>query len=325
MERLFHLSTTPKQMELFDEDWEEIKRFVEKQNMDGIEIGLTQTYPLEKIPKEIITGVHLSFYPMWIDFFRQDKEKLSKLFKTEEEIIKYYGGSNPEILIHNYKVQYERAKALGAKYMVFHVCHILPEDSFTFKYDYTDKEVFEETLNLVNAAFDADEDGPMLLFENLWWPGLTYLDKNLAEDFINRVKYKNKGYLVDISHLILTNKEIGNEYEAYKYISKVYKELGNTSKWIKGIHLNKTLPKVYMKRDHSYALEQYKGAKDSRQKQMILKKHINQMDGHKPFDHPIAKKIVDLIKPTYCVYETSPSSRYELAYFIKKQNEALKD
>ncbi len=322
MERLFHLSTTPRQLELFDEDWDEIKNFVEKQNMDGIEIGLTQTYPLEKIPKEIVRGVHLSFYPMWIDFFRQDQDRLSQVFKTKEEIVKYYGGDTPDILVQNYKLQYQRAKELDAKYMVFHVSHILPEDSFTFKYNYTDKEIFEETLKLINEVFD-EEEGPMLLFENLWWPGLTYLDKELAEDFINRVNYKNKGYLLDVSHLILTNKHIGNENEAYNYIAKVYKELGDTAKWIKAVHLNKTLPKVYMKRDHLYTLDQYKKAKDSRQKQMILKRHINQMDGHKPFDHPVAKKIIELLNPVYCVYETAPISRYELAYFIKKQNEAL--
>ena len=323
MERLFHLSTTPRQLDLFDEDWEEIKNFVKKQNMDGIEVGLTQNYPLEKIPKEIVRGVHLSFYPMWIDFFRQDEEAMKKLFKSKEDIIKYYGGETPDILVQNYKIQYQRAKELGAKYMVFHVSHVLPEDSFTFKYEYTDKEILEETLKLVNAAFDMDEDGPMLLFENLWWPGLTYLDKNLTEDFINRVNYRNKGYLVDVSHLILTNKEIGNEQEAYRYISKVYKELGDTAKWIKGVHLNKTLPKFYMKRDHMYTLKQYREARDDRQKQMVLKKHINQMDGHKPFDHPVAKQIVELLNPEYCVYETAPSTRYELAYFIKKQNEAL--
>lgn len=63
MKRLFHLSTTPRQLDMFEEDWEEIQRFVEKQQMDGIELGLTMTYPIEKIPKEIVKGVHLTFLP----------------------------------------------------------------------------------------------------------------------------------------------------------------------------------------------------------------------------------------------------------------------
>lgn len=323
MKRLFHLSTTHKQLDWFQHDWENIKAFVEKQNIDGIELGLTMDYDLTQIPKEIITGVHLSFYPMWLDFWYQNTDKLQILFNNEEEIKKYYGGLTPEVLIENYKKQYERAKALGAEYMVFHVCHILPEDSFTWQFDYSNKEVMEATLELVNAVFGPDEDGPMLLFENLWWPGLTYLDKDLTKEFIERVKYKHKGYLVDVSHLILTNSKIGREEEAYRYIKKVISNLGDTAKWIKGMHLNKALPKFYMSRDHGYLLEKYQCEKDLIRKRNILKTHINMLDNHKPFDHEAAKKIVDLISPKYCVYETAPESRYELAYFINKQNKAL--
>ncbi|MBU3803601.1 MAG: sugar phosphate isomerase/epimerase [Candidatus Cellulosilyticum pullistercoris] len=324
MKKLFHLSTTPKQLSMFEENWEDIKAFVSKNYMDGIELGLTIDYNLEKIPKEIIVGVHLSFYPMWLDFWRGNKEQLAKQFTTKEALYAYYKGETPECLVENYKKQYERAKALGARYMVFHVSHVLPEDSFTWQFDYTDKEVMEATLELVNRAFPNEEEGPLLLFENLWWPGLNYKDAMLTKWFIDKVQYPNKGYLVDVSHLILNNSQIGTEKQAYDYIKETIEALGETKKWIKGLHLNKTLPKHYMQRNHSYLLQKYQETKDSKQKLTILKKHINALDGHMPFDHPMAKKIVDLIQPLYCVYETAPTSRYELAYFIKKQNEVLK-
>lgn len=324
MKKLFHLSTTPKQLRMFEGDWEEIKQFVGKNQMDGIELGLTLDYDIEQIPKEIIEGVHLSFYPMWVDFWRQDEEKLSQLFATKEERNAYYQGDSPECLVTSYRKQYERAKALGAKYMVFHVSHVLPEDSFTWEFTYSDKEVMIATLELVNSAFPKEENGPLLLFENLWWPGLNYKDSELTKWFIEQVEYPNKGYLVDISHLILNNKEIGTEQEAYFYIKQIIKSLGETKQWIKAVHLNKTLPKRYMQRDHSYLLKKYQEIKDSKQKLTLLKKHIQALDGHIPFDHPISKKIVALLNPEYCVYETAPKSRYELAYFIKKQNEAMK-
>lgn len=324
MKKLFHLSTTPRQLRMFEGDWEEIKQFVGKNQMDGIELGLTLDYDIEQIPKEIIEGVHLSFYPMWLDFWRQDEEKLSRLFATKEERNAYYQGDSPECLVTSYRKQYERAKALGAKYMVFHVSHVLPEDSFTWKFTYSDKEVMTATLELVNLAFPKEENGPLLLFENLWWPGLNYKDSELTKWFIEQVEYPNKGYLVDISHLILNNKEIGTEQEAYFYIKQIIKSLGETKQWIKAVHLNKALPKRYMQRDHSYLLRKYQEIKDSKQKLTLLKKHIQALDGHIPFDHPIAKKIVALLNPEYCVYETAPKSRYELAYFIKRQNEVMK-
>ncbi len=323
MEKLFHLSTTPRQLDMFDADWNEIAEFVKKNNMDGIELGLTIDYDINRVPKHIIEGVHLSFYPMWIDFWKEDKDKLSKLFNSNEEIVKYYRTDSKQQFIDNYRKEYERAKSLEAKYMVFHVSHVLPEDSFIFKYDYTDKEILDYTIELVNEVFLSDDDGPLLLFENLWWPGLTYTDSALTKYFIESINYKNKGYLVDVSHLTLTNPKIKNEFEVYKYISKVIKDLGTTASYIKGVHLNKTLPKFYMQRDHLSLLERYKSEKDPRKKLMILKNHIKNMDGHQPFDNSFAKKILDVIKPEFCVFETAPQDRYELAYFIKKQNQAL--
>ena len=323
MEKLFHLSTTNKQLGLFNEDWEEIQNFVSKHQMDGIEVGLTMDYDLNRIPKEIVKGVHLSFYPMWLDFWRGNEEKLRELFPSKEERIAYYKGEQPEDLIASYKLQYERAKALEAEYMVFHVSHILPEDSFTYTFDYSNQEVMEATIELVNKAFPKEADGPLLLFENLWWPGLNYKDPELTKWFIEQREYPNKGYLVDVSHLILTNNQIGTEKDAYMYIKKTIEALGPTRKWIKGVHLNKALPKRYMSRDNRYLLKRYQEAPDNRQKQTILKKHIHALDGHIPFDHPLAKKIIEVLNPQYCVYETAPSTRYELAYFIKKQNEAL--
>ena len=323
MKRLFHLSTVQRQLSWFDNNWQEIEAFVEKNNIEGIELGLTMDYDISQIPAGLIEGVHLSFYPMWLEFWHRDKEKLLQLLGNEAGIEAYYGGAEPESMVENYKRQYARAKALGAKYMVFHVSHVLPEDSFTWEFEYTDEEILKATIELVNAVFEADEDGPLLLFENLWWPGLTYLNPELTKWFIEQIQYKNKGYLVDVSHLILTNPEIGRETEAYEYIKTVMTNLGETAKWIKGMHLNKTLPKHYRQRDHQYLLERYRSTKDKGQKLSVLKNHIHKLDGHQPFDHEAALDIVQLIQPEFCVYETAPSSRYELAYFIKKQNQAL--
>ncbi|MBE6022981.1 MAG: xylose isomerase [Cellulosilyticum sp.] len=323
MEKLFHLSTTSKQLGLFNGDWKEIQSFIYKNKMDGIELGLTMDYDLSLIPKEIVQGVHLSFYPMWLDFWRGNKAQLDKQFASREELYNYYKGESPEDIVNSYRKQFERARSLEAKYMVFHVSHVLPEDSFTYTFEYSDYEVMEATIELINQVFKKEDDGPLLLFENLWWPGLNYKDPELTKWFIEQIEYPNKGYLVDVSHLTLNNNEIGTEKEAYAYIKKTIEALGETRKWIKGVHLNKALPKRYMSRDHSYLLKKYQETKDSKQKLAILKRHIHALDGHIPFDHPLAKKIIQVINPQYCVYETAPESRYELAYFIKKQNEAL--
>lgn len=323
MERLFHISTINKYLEWFEDDWSKIKAFSDKHHMDGVELGLTPDYDISGIPEGIVKGVHLSFYPMWLDFWKGDIEKVEKILGSKQAIIDYYGGEDKQLMIDSYKTQYERAKAVGAKYMVFHVSHVCIEDSFTCKFDYTDEEVVDATLELINEVFPSDEEGPLLLFENLWWPGLTYLDNRVTEKLIKGVNYAQKGLLVDISHLTLTNTQIGTEQACYNYIKQVVDNLGELKNYIYGMHLNKTLPKHYMNQDRSYLLDRYKEAKTPMLKNRVLKQHIQKLDPHRPFDHEIASKIVELINPKFCVYETNPSDIYEMAYFVKKQNKAL--
>lgn len=323
MERLFHISTTPKYIEWFEDDWDKIKAFSEKHQMDGIELGLTIDYDITKIKEGVVRGVHLSFYPMWLDFWRGDIAKVEGLLGGHQAMLDYYGGATKEAMIESYKKQYARAKALGAKYMVFHVSHICIEDSFTWQFDYTDEEIIDATIELVNEVFPADEEGPMLLFENLWWPGLTYLDKQVTKKLLEGVRYSQKGLLMDISHLILTNLKIGNEKACYTYVKEVVQNLGELKEFIYGVHLNKTLPKHYMQQDRSYLVDRYREAKTPQLKMRVLKQHIQKLDPHQPFDHEIAKQIVDYINPEFCVYETNPADIYEMAYFIKRQNIAL--
>ena len=323
MRYLFHLSTVPKYLDWFNNDWEEIQAFAEKHLMDGVEIMIHNDYDIDQVPEDFAHGMHLRFHPMWLDFWNKDTKAVEETVGGDEEVEELYGGIDPQCLVDQYKDQYATAKALGVKYMVFHVSHVLVEDTFTWQYEYTDKEILEATIELVNQAFPADEDGPLLLFENLWWPGLTYCDPELTKWFIEQINYKNKGYLLDTSHLILTNPEIWNENQAVEYMRKIVRDLGETASYIKGMHVNKTLPKNYMRQNHIYKLENYQNAKTPWQKTGVLKKHIGSLDVHKPFDHPAIAKLIEDVKPDFCVFEVTPQARHELAHYLNLQNKAL--
>ncbi|OOB80486.1 MAG: xylose isomerase [Epulopiscium sp. Nuni2H_MBin003] len=315
MKKLCHISTTNKFMNWFKNDWDLVREFLYKNELDAIELGLTMDYPIEKIPKDLVHGVHLSFYPMWIDYYKGDYKKVAEL---GIDIKKYYHGMS---LVESYKKQFERAKCLAAEYMVFHVCHITPMHSFDYNFDYTNKEVIETTVQLVNAVFTGD--GPKLLFENLWWPGLTFLDKQQSAMLLEETSYKSTGFVLDVSHLILTNKKIATEKDAYNYIKQVVQNLGMLKDKIEVVHLNKTLPDYYFKQNFEYKLERYVKETDPIRKQAILMDHIKHMDPHVPFDNPYAKEIIQCINPDVCVYETSPTTINEFNYYIKQQHKAL--
>jgi len=320
---LFHLSTVPKYFDWFDNDWDKIKEFAKEHHMDGVEIMIHNNYDIKRVPDDFAYGMHLRFWPMWLDFWNRDFYAVANTVGENDQIKRMYGGMDPQCLIDQYREQYRLAKELGVKYMVFHVSHVINQDTFKWEYDYTDKEVMEATIELVNMAFPSNEDGPMLLFENLWWPGLTYCDPELTKWFIEQINYKNKGFLLDTSHLILTNPQISTEDQAVDYMREIVKGLGETSSYIKGMHVNKTLPKNYMSKNHLDKLEKYKNAKNQWDKINILKDHIGNLDIHKPFDHSAIKKLIDDIKPEFCVFEVSPDTKNELSDYLNRQNKAL--
>lgn len=323
MRYLFHLSTVPKYLDWFYNDWNEIQAFAKKHQMDGVEIMIHNDYDINEVPPGAAYGMHLMFFPMWLDFWKGNAKGIADTVGGPEEVKALYGGTDPQCLVDQYKEQYKTAKALGVQYMVFHVSHVTVEDTFRWKFDYTDKEILEATIELVNAAFPKDEDGPLLLFENLWWPGLTYCDPELTQWFIEQIHYKNKGYLLDTSHLILTNPDIWNEQQAVDYMREVVKNLGPTKDYIKGMHVNKTLPRNYMRQNHLYKLESYQSAKTPWQKMGVLKRHLSSLDCHKPFDHPAIAQLIKDINPDFCVFEVNPSARHELAHYLNQQNKAL--
>lgn len=325
MKKLCHISTTKKFLNWFDNDWSKIEKFLEQHQLDGIELGLMNGYSLRKIPKDIVKGVHLSFYPMWIDFYKGDMAKVAKMIGDDDAITQYYGGLSKTAIVDSYKMQFERAKKLEPDYMVFHVCNATPIESFSYNFDYTNVEVIEYAAELINEVFTYAAGDPKLLFENLWWPGLTFLDKSEAELLLNKTVYSKKGFVLDISHLILTNKNISTERYAYEYIREVMANLKELKNDIQVVHLNKTLPKYYFDQDWKYKLEKYLNQTDRQHKLGLLREHIKKMDPHLPFDDPYAKKIVKLIEPKFCVYETSPNSINQLNYYVKSQNEVLRE
>ena len=62
---------------------------------------------------------------------------------------------------------------MGAKYLVFHVSDVSIEEGYTYRWRHTLEEVVDGAAEVINVLFKGAEDGPDLLLENLWWPGLT--------------------------------------------------------------------------------------------------------------------------------------------------------
>lgn len=315
--RLCNFSNTSYHLDWYDGQWTGLKEFLNEHGLNGIELLLHGNTAIENVPKAIVKGLHLSYFPTWLDFY---KGKYTSDYPDDASFIETFGGTTKDALHDRFRSDFEVAKSLEVEYMVYHVSHVTIQDAYTFEFDYTNEEVLSHTLEIVNDVFT--EDGPTLLFENLWWPGLTLLNRDEIEWFMSKVKYQNKGIMLDLSHLMLTGHHLKNEEEAIDYILDTLNKLGDSIRWIQGIHINGTDFFDYIKKDHRQKYEAYLKAEE-KDKFMMVYQHISAMDRHIPLKNRRLKEIIELVKPKYEMIELVGRDKAAWEGYVAEQLKVL--
>ena len=162
-----------------------------------------------------------------------------------------------------------------------------------------------------NQTADCIPENIMVLFENLWWPGLRLLNKETVKLFFDLINRKNVGIMLDTGHLLNTNDKLSSQQQAVDYIYKVILNLGSEAARIKGIHLSCSLSGNYQ---HYF---EHTVPKDINYK--ILLSHIVSIDQHLPFTSTAIRKILDLLQPEYIVHELNYKDFSQLDTLLPKQ------
>lgn len=302
----------------FGSDYDAVRQYLKEHEMDGLEIILYGDYDVAAMPRDLMVGHHLLYWPNWLDLWHGDKEGLIDQFENLKNAESYYGFSDRLGMIDYLKNEFEFAKALQVDYMVLHVSHVAFEEVFTFQHKYDDRAVMQASLELINEVFQGD--GPLLLFENLWWPGLNYRNRELTKWFYEQVDYSNKGFLLDIAHLMGTDSEIVDVESGITSIHSVLDDLGDLVDQIKGIHMSKTIAGPYLKEDHTHRLAEYRNRDKFVEGFGTIYRHIKAIDSHQPFDHPGVMEIIGRINPEYLVYEFAAGDIESLGKMLRLQN-----
>ncbi|QZY55879.1 TIM barrel protein [Crassaminicella profunda] len=320
MLNLVNLSTYHYDLQRFNNNRQNILHFLEKNHIDGIELLNALGWKEEIIPKKNIKGAHLKNYPTWLDFWNNNQSALLEQFKDMDLVKKYYGGNRDDFIEH-YRKEIEIANKIGVQYVVFHVSHVQVEHTYNYQFTYSDEEVIDGTATLINEIFKDLHTDVTLLFENLWWPGLRKLNKDLVIRLFNQVNYPNKGIMLDTGHLMNTNTSLESENQGIDYIINTVNNLGELKSLIKGVHLHCSL-------SGKYVLEQMSKNQD---KDFVFSPishevfmHVFNIDNHKPFTSPKVKKLIELINPKYLIHELIASSSSELEKYIQAQMKALR-
>ena len=323
MLKLFNLSNHETDLAKFICDKAVLEDFVRRHGFNGIELIQSGEWKESEIPSVLVKGMHMRFWPLWLDFWAGREKELLDQFGSMETVSQYYGGIDRSALVSWYKKEIRIAAKLNVEYVVFHISNVLPEHCFSYKFTYTDNEVTEAGIELLNEVMDGEDCRFRLLVENLWWPGLNFMNNTVTHRLIEGIKYQNKGFMLDISHIMNTNLELQSEDEAVEYILRKLTDMGSLAGLIKGIHLNSSLTGAYVKsqfNNDSILLE-----KDFYKRYFDSYTHVLKIDRHVPFESASIKKVLEFVNPEFLVYEFLTDNINLLEQYVKAQNKVLQN
>lgn len=287
---------------------------------DGLELMCFDPDARGIILPEQVVGIHMSFFPCWLDFWLGDEKALLREFDSLKNVELHYGGPDKSALLQRFQTDLNSARQYGAEYVVFHVSDCSTEEVYTRHFKHTSIEVVDAACQLLNQLFQNVTDGPALLLENLWYPGFDFTDPDLTRRLLEGIEYKNKGIMLDTGHLLHTNPAIRTQEEGLIYIQKQLDSHGELAGLIRGVHLNQSLTGQYEQQvagkppilESTYSKRQWQ-----------LLEHVLQVDLHQPFTCRGIRDLVHRIAPQYLTYEFISRSRNQHRQYLKEQKDAL--
>ena len=293
----------------------DMQYFSEKYGFDGFELIKFFDGDNSSL-KKYIKGYHMRFFPSWMELYLEDFNSLYDELKDEKYFKSLCGGHSKKELIEYYKRELKIAKELEVEYVVFHACNVKVTEAMTYDFKYSDKEVLNAVISIINEIFEDGEYDFKLLFENLWWSGLRLTNKEEIEYLLNGVKYKNVGFILDTGHMINNNRDIKNSKEGIGYIKKNIENIGKYKNLIYGMHLNYSLSGEYVNR----------AIKENKEKNLSIEEimenvyqHVGAIDYHDPFEDKEIIKVINSLPIKYLVFELIGNTREELEDKIQRQ------
>ena len=317
MKTMFNLTTDPEDTGRFA-NREELLSLMD--GFDGVELLCFEPELGGLIPADRVIGLHMCYFPYWLDFWNGDRPALLREFDSEEACQNYYGGPGPDAMLRRFRKDLDYAKHYGAEYVVFHVSNASIEESFTRNYRYTDAEVIDAACEVLNVVF-AGEDGEVaLLLENLWQAGLTFTGPAMTQRLLDGVAYPNKGIMLDTGHLMHTNTKLATQEEGLRYIHEMLDIHGDLAGAVRGVHLQQSLSGEYAER--MMACPPAPGTPYA-ERNMQSFFHALATDRHEPFTCAGVPELVERIAPEYLTYEFISKDNADLRTKLAAQRRAM--
>lgn len=295
MKTMMNFTLSPDDTERFSSA-SDLRDFYEGFGCSGLEL-----MPLDKgtqtlVTPDMVVGIHACCLGDWMDTDRK-------------------------MLLAHYREDLDYARWMGAEYVVFHVTQVNGRESYTYQMEHTDEEVIDAASAFINELLDGQDYSFYFLMENLWWPGLNFLNPEMTHRLLRQIHYEKKGFMLDTGHFLHTNRSLRTQEEALIYLHAMLDRHEDLLPYFKGIHLQQSLTGAYV---DTWLANPPALSSDPAEQFTKVFEHIFSIDRHEPFTHPGVRKLVQRIHPLYVTYEYITRSREELAEYLKAGSEVLK-
>lgn len=311
MKELINFCPLPGFDSLFDAYPERLDGFLRDNALDGIELQVLGRTPYASGDFSPTVGVHLRHWPYWLDFWLEDTEELNQNHTDAASMASYFlGAETPEQWLDVIRDNIKAALAYEPEYLVWHVSHCGLGESYDRAFRYSSEQVIDGTVEVFNLVKDGIPAHVTVLFENLWWSGLTLTDPVLTDRLFRGVRHSNIGLIVDTGHLMNCQQALTSEKEAVHFLRRTLDGMGEYRNAIQGVHLSCSLSGAYQK------------ACATRRPTVFnmpdIFKHITQIDQHKAFREAPLQALLSDLSPQYLVHELFYSTLPELSGYLKQ-------
>ncbi len=320
---LINFSIYDYELQKYGGSWARVTDMLRRTGLDGLEV-LTNYEPVPLgIPKDLTMSVHLPSALGWLGVWNDDTHEIPMEI-PDESVPYFYGGRKKEDIIENFCAAIRYASVLEPAYGVYHASYIALHDVYSHVRSHTDAEVLDATADFLNecvSRFPGGEPPFDICIENLWHPGLTYLNSGDVSRFIDRLAFKKWSLLLDTGHLMnaigTCTSEEGAIDAVLACIDTLDQEIIDR---IQSVHLHQSTSgsaAENLKEPENYQTMSFE------EKVSCLYPQLSDIDQHRPFTLPACREILDVLSPEFVVHEfcTTPSSAIE--EYILTQMRAL--
>lgn len=312
-------------------DSKDLQDYYGQGGLNGLEVILVGDSDQGKILPDMVNGVHLFYHIFWMDFWLRDYDRLDREFDSRDQWIQFYGGKERDAYLDCFRRDLDYAEKMGAKYVVFHVAEVTLRESYTYRYKYTNRQVIDAAIEVINTLMSERDYSFDFLVENLWFSGLTMKEPANTRRLIEGIEYEKKGIMLDLGHYMNTNTRLRTPEQAVDYVHRMldkHEKAGfPITDWVKGIHLQMSL-------GGSYVMKQKKEWRSRKNRlnfdeipfwdlHRMAYEHAGKMDQHLPFIGEGVGELIRRIDPEYITFEFAQRSKEEYRQFIIEQGKLL--